>query len=137
MIFRDWTWDQWKAFGRHIGTYAGGIITGAVTLHLIAGADGATLLQAIKDISEGLGKVAAGVAAIIGVVGPLYTSIKSSRSAAPEAQAAQTVKNLEAGVPLNGKRDQLIAAVAAQPDVAKVEMVNPAKAERILCDKVV
>lgn len=133
---QNWTWDQWKAFGRHVGTYLGGIITGLVTLHLITGADGATLLQAIRDITDGTSKIVAGVVAIIGVVGPLYTSLRSSRSAAPDSQVKSAAKVLEAGLPINGAKDKIINAVADQPEVKKVELVDKVQAAALPSDKV-
>lgn len=136
-MFNNWTWDQWKAFGRHVGTYAGGIVTGAVALGLITNADGASLASALKDIMDGTGKIVAGLVTIAGIVGPVYTSLRSSRSASPDNQAAATVKNIEEGVPINGKKADLIKAIADQPEVAVVKLKDPVLAESILSPKVV
>jgi hypothetical protein len=131
------TWDQWKAAGRHVGTYAGGIITGAVALGLITSADGASLATGLKDIVDGTGKLAAGIVTILGIIGPMYTAWRAQKSAAPENQAKATVKNLEKGVPLNGEKAKLIAAVADQPEIKKVEVLDPNLALAIPSNKVV
>lgn len=118
MFWNTWTWDQWKAAGRHASSYAGGIITGAVALGLVSNVDGATLTSAIKEIMDGSGKVIAGLISLVGVVGPIYSAIKASRSAAPENQAKQTVKNIEEGVPLGVEGPKLVEAIVASPNIS-------------------
>lgn len=131
-----WTKAQWDAYGRHIGTYIGGIVTGLITFGLITQTDGATLVAALNDIMDGTGKIVAGLATIAGIVGPMYTAWKAARSASPEKQAEQTVKNLQAGTPINGEKKKLIEAVAEQPEVKKVVMTTPEEAYEIPSNKV-
>lgn len=143
-----WTQAQWDAYGRHVGTYVGGIITGLITIGLVTQTDGMALINGLNSIVEGVGKIIAGIGVIAGVAGPIYTAWRAARSASPEKQAEQTVKNINEGVPINGKKeelvqtlvktdtDALIAAVAAQPEVRKVVVKDPVKAMEIPSDKV-
>lgn len=125
----SWNKSQWDAFGRHILTAAGSafaalVMTGAITS---------------ENATAYLGHLTIFVTAILGLasmLGPIYASIQAANSASPERQAEATVQNLEQGVPLNGKKDQLIAAVAEQPEVKKVQMVSVEKAVEIPSKKV-
>lgn len=132
-----WTWDQWKAFGRHVGSYAAGLATAAVVVGVVSQADGATLIQGITQVTDGAGKVVTGFATIFGVLWPIYNSIKAARSASPENQAKQTVKNIENGVSINGEQAKLIKAIADTPVVAEVKLTDPKLAESIPSEKVV
>jgi hypothetical protein len=114
----EWTKAQWDAFGRHIITAA----TSAFAALVLAGV--LTPAQSVEYLGH-LTVIVTSLIAIGSLLLPIYAAFKAARSASPEHQAAQTVKNLEAGVPLNGKRDQLIEAVA-----------NQLKAEAISSNKV-
>jgi hypothetical protein len=125
-----WTKPQWDAAGRHLLTFLGTIMPLLVLTGIIKPDQAGTWTAWITNLFGA-------VATLVLAIAPIYAAVRAAMTASPENQAVQTVKNLEAGIPLNGKRDQLIAAVAEQPDVAKVEMVNPNRAETILSDKVV
>ena len=137
LIPKNWTWDQWKAFGRHVLTYMSGIVSGAMVIGIISNADGTKLIAAISDLAEGAGKVATALATIIGIMVPIYTSLRASKSAAPDSQVKAAAKVLELGLPVNGAKDKIINAVADQPEVKKVELQDPAKADTLPSNKVV
>lgn len=125
----SWTKAQWDAFGRHILT----AVTSAFAALVLAG-----VLTSDKA-AEYIGHISVLVSSVAGIavlVGPIYAAWRSARSASPEKQAEQTIANLKANVPINGEKDKLIAAVAEQPDVRKVVMRNPAKADEIDSSKV-
>lgn len=124
-----WNKAQWDAAGRHVLT-AVTTATPILILLKVITPEQADFWQNTTPI------IFASIAGVFLAIGPVYALIQAARSASPDNQAAQTVKNLEAGVPLNGKRDQIIAAVADQPDVKKVEMVDQAKAAEIPSAKV-
>lgn len=126
----SWTKAQWEAFGRHIITALAATVAPLVAVNLVKAEDAAALVSSATALITAL----VGLASI---VVPIVSGIYASKSAAPENQAKQTIANLNAGVPLNGKRDQLIEAVANQPDVKAVEMKDPLKAEAISSNKVI
>jgi hypothetical protein len=125
----SWTKAQWEAFGRHIITALAATVATLVAVNLVKAEDAAALVNSATAL----------ITAVVGlasIVVPIISGFYASKSASPEHQAAQTVKNLTEGVALNGKRDQLIEAVANQPDVKSVEMQDPAKAQAISSNKV-
>lgn len=127
---RSWNKSQWEAFGRHIITALSAVIATLVMVNLVKAEDAAAIISSGTQLITAL----VGLAAI---VVPVISGFWASATAAPEAQALATVKNLEAGVPLNGKKDQLINAIAEQPEVKKVELRDPAKADSLPSNKVV
>lgn len=132
-----WTWDQWKAAGRHGLTALSASLATAVFMGIISSADSKTILANIDLISQGVGKIVAGVTGLITVLVPIYTALRAANSAKPENQAKATIKNLNEGVPLNGTKDQLINALANQPEVAQVKLVDKTKANELPSPKVV
>ena len=137
LIPKNWTWDQWKAFGRHVITYISGIVSGAMVIGIISNADGTKLIAAISDLADGAGKVATSIVTIVGILAPLYAALKASKSASPDSQVKAAAKVLELGLPVNGAKDKIINAVADQPEVKKVELVDPAKADTLPSNTVV
>lgn len=125
----NWTKAQWEAFGRHVITALSSAVAVLVMIKVVKADDAAAIISSSTQLITAL----VGLATL---VVPIVSGIYASKSAAPENQAAQTVKNLQEGVPLNGKKDQLINAIAEQPDVKKVEMQDPAKAAELPSNKV-
>ncbi len=125
-----WNKAQWDAAGRHVLT-ALGTATPILIMLKVVTPEQADFWQNTVPV------IFASVAGMFLAFGPIYALIMAARSARPDNQAAQTVKNLKADVNLNGKRDELIAAVADQPDVAEIVMRNNAKAQTIPSPKVV
>lgn len=132
-----WTRAQWDAAGRHLLNIAGTVGALLIALKVVAPAMLASVTPETVTFWTGQGAIIFGaLSAVFLALAPIYSMLQAAMSASPESQAEQTVKNLESGVPLNGKKDQLIAAVADQPEVAKIDMVSKAKADEILSDKV-
>lgn len=136
MIIRDWTWGQWKAAGRHGLTAVAAVLTTLGTVGLLKTADVTVLTTNISTIADSVGKIATSIGAIIAVLAPVYAALRAANSAKPENQAAATVRALDQGLPLNGKRAELIRAIADQPEVKKVELEDKALADRIPTPKV-
>jgi len=141
----NWNWNEKKAAGRHVLTYAGGLVTMAAVWGLVSQGDASTLTQGLNDIGAGLAQFAKGVAAIAGVLVPLYSALMAKRSAQPDQQIKSVVATLSA--PNSGKtvaevvsdesdRKKLISAVADMPEVKGV--VTTAKvADETASNKVV
>lgn len=131
-----WTKDQWKAASRHVVTSVGTAMAILLWFKIIPDVNAKEVVENVNVIVDSLTKISLAVGAIITALGPVWALVKASQSAAPEQQAKATIANLEHGVPLNGKKDALINAVAEQPEVKKIEMVDPAKADSIPSEKV-
>jgi hypothetical protein len=136
MIIRDWTWDQWKAVGRHGLTAVSAIIGTLVFSDLINANNAQDLAKDVNIIVDSVGKIATAIAGIVAILAPVYAGLRAASSAKPENQAKAVVKALDQGLPLNGKRNELINAIANQPDVKKVEMVDKTIADAIPSEKV-
>jgi hypothetical protein len=95
----NWTWGQYKAAGKHVASYAAGGITMAVAFHFISPGQGTDATQDLNLIVDGLTKVAAGVAGLIAVATPIYTSLRAANNASAQHQAASLV--VEANNPGN------------------------------------
>lgn len=132
----NWNVDQWKAASRHVVTAVGAVVGTLVFTKVLPQAAGESIVANVKIIFDSLSNIITATGAIIVSLGPIWSLIRSTQSASPERQVEATVKNLASGVPLNGKRDLLIAAVANQPDVAKIEMVDKTVAQAIPSEKV-
>lgn len=124
-----WTKAQWDAFGRHVLTAVGS----ALAVLVLTGAVSQT--QAAEYLGH-LTALVTSVIALVATVAPLYAAIRAAHTASPEKQAEATVQNLDSGAPLNGKKAELIAAVANQPEVKEIVMQDPVEAEGIPSMKV-
>lgn len=91
----NWNWNQYKAAGRHVASYAAGGVSVAVALHLLSPAQGSDIAENIGTITDGLMKVATGIGGLIAVLAPIYTAFKAAHSASP----VQEAKALEKAVP--------------------------------------
>jgi hypothetical protein len=115
MQLPDLNWNQYKAIGRHALTYTAGAVTMAAAVGLLSQGDAGSLTNGLNQIADGLAGVAKGVAAIAGVLVPIYTAYKASHSASPQEQ---------------------IKTVAAMPEVKGI-VTTPAVAAASPSDKVV
>lgn len=132
-----WTWPEWKAAGRHAASYAAGAVTAAAVIGLVSQPDAATLQQGLEQITTGVEQVAKGVAAIVGVLIPIYTALRAKQSAEPASQARSVADTLSgSSMPADAKRE-VIGAVAALPEVRGVITTTAALATAIPGPKVV
>lgn len=107
MLFQ--TWNEAKAAGKHLASYAAGGVTVAVAWGLLSTTSGADINADINLIADGTKKVVEGTAGIIAVLTPIYTAWRAAHNASP---------------------DQQQAAVAARPDrmVVAIDPAKPAEA---------
>jgi len=126
----NWNKAQWDAFGRHVLTAVGSAITVLVVVNLVDAKQATVFLDHTSTFINAM-------IGLITVLAPVYAAYRAASSASPTNQAVQTVKNLNAGTPLNGERAKLIAAVAEQPEVAKVVVKDPITAIEVPSVKVV
>lgn len=124
-----WNKAQWDAAGRHVGTIFSTAAPILILLKVIT-PEQADFWQNTTPI------IVASIGGMFLALFPIYTLIMAARSASPDNQAKQTVKNLKEDT-LNGERDELIAAVADQTDVKEIIMKSPMKANQIPSEKVV
>lgn len=132
-----WTPDQWKAFSRHVVTAAGTAMAILLWFKLIPEMNAKIVVENVGIIADSLTKIGLAVGAIVTALGPVWSAIQASKSAAPENQAKATVRNIENNVPINGEKANLINAIANQPEVKKVELEDPVLASEIPSPKVV
>lgn len=129
-----WDWNEKKAVGRHVLNSACSVVATLAVVGLFSDQDAGTITQGLNDIGAGLAQFAKGVAAIAGVMVPIYTALKAKSSANPNNQVAAVVENLKKNGGLTGPsvvtteaRKDLIDAVAKMPEVQGV--VAPAVAD--------
>ena len=137
-------WNQEKAIGRHVLSYAAGAATAASVMGLISQGDSNTLLSGLNDIANGLEQLTKGVVAIVGVLAPIYAAVKAAHSSSPQEQIKAVVTNLSApqvtqaadAIADPGGRAKLISAVAEMPEVKGI-VATSAVAKATDSDKVV
>lgn len=140
----NWNWNQAKAAGKHVASYAAGGVTVAVAFHFLSPTQGGDLSQNIGLVTDGVTKIATGIAGIIAVLAPVYTALKAANNASPSSQVASVVQNLSApqitqaanAVADPESRTKLIEAVAEMPEVKKIVPNDPALAAAIPSPKV-
>lgn len=126
----DWTKAQWDAAGRHMLTLIGTAVPILIAFKIVTPDQASTWTVWATNVFGAVAGLALALA-------PIYAALRAAQTAAPDNQAKQAAKNLAANVPISeGRRDDLIAAVANQPDVINVTMVSAAEAERIPSPKV-
>ena len=103
---------QANAFGRHVVSYAMGAVTVAVSLSVINEDTGAKIADAVTQIASGVTTAAGGIATLVAILSGIWASWTASRN-------------------------QQIKAVAADPEVAKIEVTSTAVADAIPSPKVV
>jgi hypothetical protein len=141
----NWNWNQAKAGGKHVATFAAGGVAAAVALHFISGQQGTEITGNINDVVEGLTQAAKGAAGLVATGLALYNGLKAATNASPQQQVKSVVQTLSS--PQNGKtiaevvsdandRKQLINAVAKMPEVRAI-VATPAVARDTFSPKVV
>lgn len=141
----NWNWNQYKAAGKHVASYAAGGVTAAVALHFLSPTQGGDIAENIGLITDGVTKIATGVAGIIAVLAPIYTALKAAHNASPASQVTSVVANLSApqgtqeanAIADPASRTKLIEAVAEMPEVKKIVPADPALADATASPKVV
>lgn len=78
------TLAQITALGRHVATYAAGAATALGAVHILSAGDSATAVAAVNEISDGVAKLFAVFAPVVGVLSAWW----ASRTASPTAQIA-------------------------------------------------
>jgi hypothetical protein len=143
-IIPDLNWNQYKAAGRNVASYAAGGVTVAVFFGWLSAKDGTSITQDINLITTGMGQVLEGIAGLIAVLTPIYTMWRASIAASPSTQVKEVVKNLSASqitqaaneVADPGSRAKLIEAVADMPEVKRIVSASPQVARSISSEKV-
>ena len=82
------TMGQAAAIGRHVATYTAGAVTAAAALHLLSGADAATIQTSLQHIENGVTEIATGLGPIIGLVSAAYAAWSASRKSQVKAVAS-------------------------------------------------
>lgn len=90
----SWNWNQYKAAGKHVASYAAGGVTVAVALHFLSDSQGADLGTNINLVVDGAGKVATGIAGIFGVLWPIYNALRAAHNASPTMLASSLAKEV-------------------------------------------
>lgn len=138
----NWTWDQAKAAGRHVMSFASGAVIVGVSFHFLSPEQGAGINENIGLISDGVSKIAQGVAGLLAVLAPIYASFRAANSASPANRIAAVTQALNApaqpaALADPATRAQLVNAVAVGiPEVKKIE-TTPAMAVSTPSQKVV
>lgn len=94
-LFQEWTWNQYKAAGKHVASAAAGAVGLAVTLHFVTPEMGSDIGANINDITSGLTQFMKGISGLVAAGTLLYTSLKAANNASPIMQA----KSLQETVP--------------------------------------
>jgi hypothetical protein len=110
----NWTWDQYKAAGKHLASYTAGGVTVAVAFGVLTSSQGVDANADINSIISGLESVAKGVAGLIAIITPIYTAWMAAHNASPQVR---------------------LNAVAAMPEVSKI-ITTPEVAKATPSDKV-
>lgn len=139
------TQAQILAAARNAGSYIAGGLTVAVAFHVLSPMQSADITENVNTIVEGATKIATGIAGLIGILTPIYTAWRASKSASPSEQVKSVVNSLNASPAQQSanaiadptSRQKLIEAVAEMPEVKKVVPVDPDLAVVIPSEKVV
>jgi hypothetical protein len=107
------TQHQIAVVGTHLATGAAAAIAALGFAHLISPADVSNAGQAVSQISDGLGKIMAGVGTLIGIGSGVYAFITSG----PLASLFRATKTIAAS-------PELTAQVAAAPLADKAPLVT-------------
>ena len=142
--FKDWTWQQYQAAGKHVLSYGAGAATAAAVFGLISQKDASDIAENLNTVWDGVMQVAKGLAGLGAVLIPVYTALRAAHNASPKEQLNHVVNNLSApqGTQLANAvadpegRNKLINAVANMPEV-KAVVATPAVASATLSGKVV
>jgi hypothetical protein len=109
----SWNWNQYKAAGKHVASYAAGGVSVAVAFHYLSPGQGDDITTNLNSIFDGIKEIAIGTGGLITVLTPIYTALRAARNASVPNQGAS-----------------LVAAAnnTASPDQAKMAQVAIASA---------
>jgi len=117
------TQAQVLAGGRHVISFAAGIVAGGAALHAISPTDATNATNAITQIGTGFASIVAGVSTLVAVVSGAYATL----SASPLWQIFAVKQLAQTAAPVSKDAQvALVNAAAAVPGTEKV--VNPALA---------
>ncbi|MEO6381990.1 MAG: hypothetical protein ABIO35_08330 [Nitrobacter sp.] len=141
----NWNWNQYKAAGKHVASYAAGGISVAVALHFISPGQATDISENIGHVTTGINELVKGLSGLLATGTLLYTSLRAAHNASPSSQVTSVVANLSApqitqaanAVADPTSRAKLIEAVAEMPEVKKIVPVDPALAIATASPKVV
>ena len=88
------TKDEVAAFMRHVYTAGGSATAVAVVFGLMSQGDADKIIEALKQLGEGMGVVIGALAALL----PLINAVRAGRSASPEEQIRKVQQNPDNGV---------------------------------------
>lgn len=116
----DLNWNQYKAAGKHVASFAAGGVGVAVALHFITPSQATDVNGNLTSIFTGLQQVATGIAGLGAVLVPIYTAWRASHNAAPAVQAAALVAAVPGTVIVT--TPELAAAVPSKDVVSNTEV---------------
>lgn len=121
----SWNWNEKKAAGRHVLSYAAGGVTALVALHILTPQDASGITDNLTSIWDGIEKIITGLTGLAAILVPIYTALTAKKSAEPAEQVKAVVANLSApaitqaadAVADPASRNKLISAVAEMREV--------------------
>lgn len=136
----SWNWNQYKAAGKHVASFAAGGIGVAAAMHFITPQQALDANGNITQIVGGLQQVITGIAGIATVLVPIYTALRSAHNANPTVQAQSLVAVANSGTTQAVEANAAIAnAVIASNDLKLNGTIAapPAVADAVPSEKVV
>lgn len=120
-----WNWNEQKAAGRHVLSYAAGGVTMLVAVHIISPTDASGITDNLNTIWDGIEKIGTGITGLAAIIVPIYTALTAKKSAEPAEQVKAVVANLSApaitqaadAIADPASRNKLISAVAEMGEV--------------------
>lgn len=95
----NWTWDQYKAAGKHVASYAAGGVTVAIAFGVLTSSQGADANTDVNSIIDGIESVVKGITGLVAIATPFYTAWMAAHNASSQVR---------------------LNAVAAMPDIKKI-----------------
>jgi X-X-X-Leu-X-X-Gly heptad repeat protein len=115
----NWNWNQYKAAGKHVASYAAGGVTMALAWGLISPNDASQMTEGISTIVSGIEQLAKGVGMLAGVIIPIYTAWRAAHNASPNEQAKSVAANVDQITDKTAKL-AVINTVGEMPEVKKI-----------------
>lgn len=127
-----WSWNQWKAVGRNSLSYVAGVATGMGVCYVMLDVE----LSDVSSSLETLEKIATRLVAIVGILVPIYTIMKSAGASSPDSQIKSVTEHVANGATPQQRHD-VISAVANMPQREEVlaEIVKMPEVKAIVADE--
>lgn len=87
----NWNWNQYKAAGKHVASYAAGGVSMAVAFHFLSPSQGSDITTNLNSIFDGVKEIAIGVGGLVTVLTPIYAAWRAANNASSPNQAASLV----------------------------------------------